>query len=370
MLKLKSKYPIGIEIGNHNIFAAQLKPYRNGFAVRGLVHREMNGVTDDVSENVEALVPVLREIAKNKQFSGKKAVVQIPIQHILSFPVSFQVGKTETLEEAILRESKEYLPFPVAEAIIDYPSLISVSESEAVRYKATIVAVHRDHIRQYMSILKRVGLVVEAVDFRVSSLIRLHNYLHNVSHGQMILCHIGHTQSLLAIVGPDSILAQRYVPWGIQLLLGKIKANLELTDQKDNAKIILKKYGLRHENRERTGHDSEQNKDDNTPDNMSRIIYQILTPLIEELIHEFHKIIGYVRAEEQNAAFEKVYLYGQATLIRHLDFSLHKRLNIPTKLIDPMTQLALTDNSILPDKSEGGPFALALGLAMRKVPWL
>ena len=38
----------------------------------------------------------------------------------------------------------------------------------------------------------------------------------------------------------------------------------------------------------------------------------------------------------------------------------------------PMLSLenGFSDKDILPDKSEGAPFALALGLAMRKVSWL
>ena len=53
-----------------------------------------------------------------------------------------------------------------------------------------------------------------------------------------------------------------------------------------------------------------------------------------------------------------------------LDGYLENRLNIPTRAINPMHEVPLSESSILPDISSGAPFALALGLAMRKVTWL
>lgn len=369
MFNLKFTYPIGIDISNHNIYAVQLKQTRQGFVVRCLMNRELNGEAGGDPYASDALVPVFEEISKNKQFLGKRVVAHLPSQNIFSFPIRFQVGKAETLEEAILRESKEYLPFPLEEAIIDYPSIISPSSSGDNNYKVTIIAVRRDHVKQYLLMLKQAGLILEAVDFGISSLIRLHNYLYKTTDNPIILCNIGHTQSPLSIVTKESILAEPTVPWGIEGLLRKIQANLEFINDKDKAKILLKKYGLLYEDRESSNNSMDLTEDIKT-DNISRAIYQIITPLIEELIYEFHKLIGYVRSEERDVVFEGIYLYGQAALIHHLDDYLERRLNIPTKLINPMTKVALPDENILGDIPEGAPFALALGLAMRKVPWL
>ena len=103
---------------------------------------------------------------------------------------------------------------------------------------------------------------------------------------------------------------------------------------------------------------------------MYRAIYQIINPHIEELVHEFHKVIGYVRSEEQNTVFEGTYIYGQGASIRHLDRYLERRLNTTARLMNPLSKVALSDDSILPDQSESSRFGVALGLAMRRVTWL
>ena len=370
MFEKRTKYPIGIDIQERQIFAVQLQSHRRGIAIKGLAHAEINEKwqVDDPIESIDALQPSLKKMAKNKSFGGKRAVLHVPPQHLISFPIRFKPARAEPLEQAIVRESAAYLPFPIEEAIIDYPSLESVNTDHTPEYKAVMIAVHRNLIEKYAGLLRQVGLAVEAVDFQVSSLIRLHRHLCKEASGPTILCHLGMTQSLLVIVSDDSILAQRYVPMGLQLLLGKITDNLALSHGKNNAKSMLQKYGLAYQDQQSTDKGSTaQNGETNR---LQRVIYQILSPQIEELLHEVHKIIGYVRSEAPNTVFENIYVYGPGVLIHKLDEYLAKRLSIPTQLLNPLHTMGLSNNGIPVDPSEGGPFALAVGLAMRKVAWL
>ena len=110
--------------------------------------------------------------------------------------------------------------------------------------------------------------------------------------------------------------------------------------------------------------------EDTAMDNMYRAIYQIIIPHIEELIGEFYKMIVFLRSEERDSVFEGICIYGEGTLINHLDSYIEGRLNIPTQVKNSMTKLGLSDDGSLPDSSESAQFALALGLAMRKVRWL
>ena len=369
MFNFMSKYPIGIDIGSQNIYAAQLKQTRGGFAVRGLVHQKLEEKAEGTTDESDALIPLLRRISKHERFAGKRAVINFSSENIFSFPIRFQVDATETMEEAIVREAAEYIPFPIEEAIIDYPSVQNLAPDHPDYYKITIVAARRVFLEQYLLTLKQAGLTVEAVDFSVSSLIRLHNSLHSVPMNPIILCNIGQTQSLLSVITKESILAQQSAPWGIQTVLTRILANIDLSGDQEMAKILLKKYGLAYEDL-KSARDGTDRTEDATIDSMRRAVYQIISPYIEELVHELHKIIGYVRSEQQNVTFEGIHMYGLAALIYHLDHYIESRLYISTKLLNPMTEVPLSDDGILPDISEGAPFALALGLAMRKVSWL
>jgi type IV pilus assembly protein PilM len=366
MLKVKSKYPIGLDISKDHISAAQFKKSRQGLAIRGLWHKSLNGALENSDKPNDNLVPLIKQIAEHKIFKGKKVVVHIPSQEIFSVPISFNVNAGESLEAVIVRESGKYLPFAIEEAVIDYPSIFSPS-SEG--YAATIVASRREQIENYLAVLKQSGLSAEVVDFGVSALLRLHHYLFNAAENPIVLCNVGHTESLIAIVAKEEILAHRHIDWGTQALVENLQDNFEHLGDEKKARLFLKKYGLLYENKRNRKQNSESSDDPET-DDILKVIYQISTPHIEKLIHECHQIMAYVRSEISNPAFETIYIYGLATVIENLDQYFEMRLGIPTKLVNPLLSSNFYDNKILPDITEGAPFALALGMALRPITWL
>jgi type IV pilus assembly protein PilM len=368
MINLGSTYPIGIDIHRHNIYAVQLKKTRDGLAVRGLAHTAVENGAEKAWEPGEWLVPKLQEIKNNKVFRGKRVLLHLPSEYIYTFPITIQVGEGSTVEEAILLECGKHLPFPVEEASIDYPSIVSAPSGKVQKYKATIIAAQLEKMRQFVLTLKQAGLVVEAVDADISSLVRLHHYLHEMDAEPIMLCHLGYTRTLLSIVTKDRILVHRSVPWGVQILLTKLQENLELSH--GQSRVLLKEYGLFRKDRKSPGQSSGLTDEDETTESMLRAISQIITPYLEALIYEFHNVIGYVISEEPDSRSQAIHVYGHADFIRDLDRYLESTLNIPTKVVNPMTKMPLLEDSMLPDLSEGAPFSLALGLAMRKVLWL
>ena len=369
MLDLRSRYPIGIDIGDQYVYAAQLKQDRENVAIRALWRREFDSFSDGLPDEDDVLVSVLKGIPKSKRFQGRSAVIHLPSQVIISMPIQFQKRQNESVEEGIFKESEKHLSFPIEEAILDYPSITEKTTGNRTEYSATVVAARRDHIQRYVSILKKAGLVVEAVDFGVSSLVRLHDLTHKACVNTNILCYIGYKQSLLTVVTQDHILAQRPFTWGFQTLLDKILANLELPA--DKATFLMNKYGLGYEGLRRGSNPKSRGKDDAIL-NLHRALFQIITPYIDELIYEFHTITSYVRSEAQHSGFEGIFMYGCANMMHFLDTYLEKRINIPVSILNPISELkmAVTYNTAFSDVTEGAPFGLALGLAMRKVPWL
>jgi type IV pilus assembly protein PilM len=368
MINVGSTYPIGIDIHRHNIYAVQLKKARNGLAVRGLAHREIEDELEKGLDAGDGLVLKLKEFANNKAFRGKRVLVHLPSEYTYTFPINIQVGEGSTVEEAILLESGKHLPFPVEEASIDYPSIVTAPSGKVQKYKATIIAVQTEKMKQFVLMLKQAGLVVEVVDADIASLVRLHHYLYEMDTEPIILCHVGYTKTLISIVTQDRILVHRSVPWGIQILLTKLQENLELSH--GQSRVLLKEYGLFRKDRESPGQSARLTDEDETTASMLRAISQIITPYLEALIYEFHNVIGYVISEEPDARGQAIYVYGHANFIRDLGRYLENALNTPTKVVNPMMNMPLLEDSMLPDLSEGAPFSLALGLAMRKVPWL
>lgn len=372
MFKPKERYPIGIDIGSRHVTAVQFQQTRQGLAVGELFYREVDNRPTDSTDTDDALIAVFKEIVKSKGFRGKSAAIHLPSEYVNNFPITFETGADETVEDAIARECRQKLSFPLEEAVIDYPSIVEVSSGKNRKFQAGIVAVRRDVIERYIHLLKRAGLSVEAIDFDLSSLLRLHNFLYSVKDDPVILCNVGQRRSLIAIVTQNNILALRNTFWGLQELMKRLETNLELSDNREQAAAMLAKYGLIYQDYISASGDLPAKANEGQEDSVeiSRTLFQILTPYVDVLIHEFYQIVGYVRSRTPNVHFEEIFMYGQATAVNLLDQYIEKQLNIPTKSINPMLKLTRSDDRILSDTARGASFALALGLAMRKVTWL
>lgn len=371
MLNLKDIYPIGIDITDQHVYAAQFHDTSQGTEVGHLLAQKREPGPAGDHQPGDGLLPVLKTIAKTRRFKGRMANIHLPEKHLNCFNITFDLKPDQMLEEGIAGECRQALSFPLEEAVVDYVSLME-SKDKKRRYKATVVAVRKEIVDSYLSLIRRAGLSVGIMDLHLSSLLRIHRYLFKLENSPVILCNVDTQKSLLSVVTKNRILAQRHFAWGVQPILNRLVSSFELDDENDQAVRMLTRYGLVHEKLTKaTGRPPGPMSDQSNSDMaIARTLFQLLTPYIEELIQEFYQITGYVRAEIPTVRFKEVVLYGWASAINYLDQYVENRLNIPTKAINPLDKLMGPVETPSLESTDGTPFAPALGLALRKVSWL
>jgi type IV pilus assembly protein PilM len=365
----ESRLPIAVDISNHVVRAAQLSQTRNGEVVSALARRELKQDADTLVNRPDGLAASIRSLIRVNGFKGKRVVVHLPLQHVFSFPLGCEVGKRETLDDAIMREAQDALPFPVEEAVIDCASVREVPGTRPKQYKAILVTIRRDCVHRYVRAIKWAGLVPEAIDTGTTALVRLHQRLHEMDEQPVIFCNIDETQTMLSVVTAESILAQHQVEWGLRPVKEKVADNLEIAKDQSGAARLLERHGVAYDAVEQGMVDRTAGPR-GTEDRIGRIVYQLVAPHLERLVYEFHTIIGYVRSEMSGAGFGKVFLYGLGGSVQGMASYIGDRINIPTECVNPIDSLTLTSEQEPPSAAEGTAYAMSLGLAMRKVPWL
>lgn len=353
MTALPERYPIAIDFDGQELFALQLQPVKGGVCIRNhfrypLVPRGQGSAT-----RADRLTG-LRKLKRVRGFSGRRVVIHLPLDQTLCFPVDVSVKKDQSLDEAILLEAEKNLPYGLEDAVIDYPSITPTALDH--HYTATIVAAKRQEVMELFDICKQAGFLTDAVDFSPISLIRLHHFLFEPSQTPYMVCYIGGQQSFLQVVSQERIYAFSKFVWGRDLLVDKLNHTLAFTDDGANALDLLQTHGISEGPGER---------DEKT----ARIVARIITPAIEELVFEFHKVLGYARTKEKIHEIGQVYFYGFASMIKGLDTYFGKWLNIPVFQADIKDKIKPVKQgiSLTPDRAALYP---VLGLAMRKVPWL
>ncbi len=362
MRKIMNYYPIGIDMDDRRLTAAQFHETRQGLRLRGLFSQPL---APPAEADDDQLVAALKSVVSCRLFKGRRAVFNIPFRDLTVFPVHCPLGEGEDPEEAILREAPKLLPYPLEEAIIDYPSFMG----EPGTCDATVVAVRRQIMVRWLGILRRAGLRAEAMEFSISSLIRLHRSLFQKDGRANLLCHIGRTHSLLAVASDEGLISLSEVSWGIEPLWGRIRNQLKLPETGPEAPSLLKMYGLAYAERE-TMRPTIPGENQEEAMNIGRVIFQIIAPAIDELIYEVHKTVGYMRSLHDRAVFGEVYLYGLAGMIYHLDHYLENHTGIQVRNVEPPAGIGYPGGGG-PDGIPGGVSPVpAIGLAMREVSWL
>ncbi len=366
MMPLK-KYPIAFDIGFRDIYALQLGKSRGRLSVQSIFHQKLEKDLTDIGQSNQDLIHALKNIKKQGRFNGNRAVIHIPAQKVFSFPIEFVLKNDETIEEAIIREVEQNLPYPLEEAVIDYPSITGLTEKDAK--KVIIVSARRNDIEEILAVFKKTGFQADALDFRPISSIRLHKYLSQVSDKPSVICYVGREESSVQIFNTDRILAMNKFPWGLDRLIDKLNTNLGFKEKTANALDLLVQHGIKLSASGKLPGAGDPG-DDPDDTNMGLVVSKIITPTIEELVFEFHKILGYIRNKEGIHKINDISFYGAASIIAGLDNYIENRMNIPSKTIDILDQIDIKPHIMAAVYNDITPFAAALGLAMREIPWL
>src|SRR3990172_3975272 len=246
MPEVTTTYPIGIDLDDRCLTAAQFRSTRKGPQLRGLFCQPLNLPADGEADSEAALIAALKTIRASGFFRGRRAVLNLPFRDLSVFPVQFPLGGEEDPEEAILRESAKFLPYPLEEAMLDYPSFRRTPKS----CYATVVAVRRQAMNNWLGILKRAGFTAEIMDLSISALIRLHRLFYAPTDQADLLCHVGRHQSQMVVLSSEEILSLSEISWGIHALTEKIQVHLDLKEDMQGAASLLLQYGLGYAERE------------------------------------------------------------------------------------------------------------------------
>jgi Tfp pilus assembly PilM family ATPase len=169
---------------------------------------------------------------------------------------------------------------------------------------------------------------------------------------------------MLAAVTSDNILVYRTFTWGTSQMLGTIRTQLELGDDDQRARQLLSQYGLMYET------DRDQKRAAGDADDISRTLYQIISPFVGQLVFELHNMAAYIRSAEQGVSFQRIYLYGQAAALHGLDRYVESQMNIPAEAVDPSLRFPHHRRTGMHDGFDGPLCSIALGLSLRGSRWL
>ena len=362
-MNFNSRYPIAIDLSDGaELGALQMAEDRGAPLIRAMLRRETAATEGGPPE--EDVQSFLRDVLRHPAFQGKSVALLPPPGAVRCYPLRVEVGKEETFEAALIRLAQGVLDIPIAEMLLDYASVQEEEPSDQHRYQVFLVAIRKETVAHYLDLVRKAGGALEVVEFAASALLRLHA-LAAAKRNPVLLCKIGRAETVLAVASRNAILAHRGAPWGTSRLIRNLVDNLNLGGGARDADFLLRKHGLLQAVRSDTPAPMPEAGDD-----ISQTVAQLLAPQVEELLHECHNLMAYVRSGTPTVVFDGLFVYGHGTRVAGLTPYLARELNVEAHTMNPLEKLGALNLQTVSGLGDGSNLALALGLAMRRIRWL
>ncbi len=357
---LTSRYPIAIDLGDGtDVGALQLAAHRGVPVVRAAARRTLEG-GDDGAPSPDAVRSFVRDILRSGAFRGRAVALLPPSGIVRSYPLRLDLGREPAIEAVLVRHADQVLKLSAEEWILDYASVDRQTADGKEVSSVLLVAARKEDVALYVDLVRDAGGVLESVDSPACALVRTHA-LAAAGPGPTLLCHVGRSRTVLVVATPEHILAHRNAAWGTDRLKRKLAENLHLDEASPDTEFLLRKYPLRH-----PAEPSPPAGAADPGDDVGRTVGQLLAPVADELVHELHNLAGYIRSETPGIAMDGLAVYGRGARVNGLAPYLGRELELEARPVHPFGMLGTPQEP----GADDGTYALALGLALRKVRWL
>lgn len=358
LFKRKSGSVIGVDIGSSAIKIVQLR--RQGsrvmletygaLALGPYAKMEIGRATNlPVEKVVLALIDILREAKTTTKVAGVAIPFSASLMTIIELP---NVGEKQ-LAQMVPTEARKYIPVPIAEVGLDWsiiprdqtdhdPGVEAVDGKVVPKTDILLVAIHNDTLRDYETIVSKAGLDVGFFEIEIFSTIR--SVLDDNTRPVMIL-DLGAASTKLYIIERGIVRNSHTVNRGSQDITSTIATSLNMP--LDQAEIMKRTVGW-------------------SADPGQKTLADTIALTLDYIFAEArHVLINY--QSKHNKSVEKVILMGGGATMKGFVELAQKNLETPVALGDPFSKVQAPAFLTEVLRKNGPEFAVALGLALRKL---
>ncbi|MBI5025579.1 MAG: type IV pilus assembly protein PilM [Nitrospirae bacterium] len=339
---------VGLDIGSRHIKAIQLKEMNGSYQLErfGIAPLLPELIVDGSILDSPRVVETIKGVIREAKIKAKDVAVAVAGHaSVIIKRVSLPEMSEEELSESIKFEAEQYVPFDIEDVNLDFQIL--GPREETGQMDVLIVAVKKDRINEYVSVVREAGLNPAIVDVGAFALENMYEINYEIEGGKNIA---------LVNVGASSI--------NINILKGGISVFTRDSSLGGNlhTEALQKEFSISYD-------DAERLKRGGTIGGISEDdVSSVLIAASEDIIVEISRSFDYFKGTTSQEDIHEIVLCGGCALLKGFPDLLSERLGIRVKIVDPFKNIqvpASLDKGYLKDV---GPIAaVAVGLALRMI---
>ncbi len=224
----KNEQVVGIDIGSHAIKVCQLKRSSGGFSVVALGSAALpeGAVEDGILNEPEIVSSTIMALLKNLKIKNKKIGFSISGYSVIVKKVSLAAMDDTELEEHIMAEAEQYIPFDIEDVYLDFINL-KTTPAGSDRNDIMLVAAKREIVDDYLEMFEGMGLTPVIVD--VDGFALENSYKNNnPGKASVALVDIGSSKMNINILSRGVSVVARDIIVGSQQLTDQIQNQFDI----------------------------------------------------------------------------------------------------------------------------------------------
>ncbi len=336
------KSTIGLDIGSGYLKIVQLKDLKGGYELElfEMLPLPPELIVDGSIIDSLRLADSLKELARKAKVKSKDVVISMAgHSSVIIKRVALPDMSEEELYESIKFEAEQYIPFDIEDVNLDFQIL--GPKEEPGQMDVILVAVKRDIINEYLSVVKESGFNCQIVDVNPFALENIYEVNYEIETGKNIaLVNIGaSTINMNILKGGTSAFTRD----------SAVGSNL-------HTEVLQREFNLAYDVAERL-------KRGETVENISpQDAFSVMELASEEIIGEVNRSLEYFHED-----INEVVLSGGCALIKDFPKLLAEKIGVETKVMQPFKNIKIPRKFDMTYIEEVAPIlAVAAGLALRR----
>jgi len=342
----QKKFCVGIDIGASRIKVCQLDEDKRGLFLQqyGQSILPAGAIVDGVISDPNPIIDTLRKLKATHKLRNTKAAISVSGHQVIIKKITVPKMSQGELETNIKWEAEQYIPFDIEEVELDF-HVVSDSASQKGHMDVILVAVKKDYLEDYTSIITEVGfepMVCDVDSFAIENMF-LANY--ETPPGETVaLVNVGATKTNINILTDGVSNFTRDLSVGGDTFTEEIQKQLSITA--GEAEILKLGVG------------------DASAD-VPQEVRDCVQGIADNITSELQRSIDFYSATSADAPPAHIYLTGGSARLEALEQSIKSRMWVHVTEINPFHKI-ITDQHEPDFISTHAPSAgVAVGLALR-----
>jgi type IV pilus assembly protein PilM len=311
----------------------------------GIAPLPPTAVQNNLIQDPAVVAQTIRELVRRTGARTKQVVTAVPGPAVIIKKIYLPPGGDEAnLEQQVMLEAGSAIPESLDNVTLDY-QVVGYTDREEL--EVMLVAVKKDIVNSYTSVIRDAGLVPQIVDVDYFALENMFELNYDVDETQVIgLVNVGARYCSINILRAGRSSFTGDIPVG----------GAEFTD------VLMRNLGV-------SADEAELLKAGGTARDLSREqIDAALTPAVQLLVEEIHRALSFYWRSDAEEPLSAVYLSGGTARAQGLARLLSDRLETPVEIADPLARVTLgrgIDRDFV--EANAASLAVTVGLAARRI---